>query len=60
MSKKEINKHTDLTISYEEIKKGRKVDSIKFKITDKNESPDISEKLPCELIQNKYSLMALV
>ena len=42
VSKKEINQHTDLIISYVEIKKGRKVDSIKFKITDKNESTDIS------------------
>ena len=55
VSKKEINKNTDLTISYEEIKKGRKVGSIKFKITDKNESPDVSDQSPCELTQNKYS-----
>jgi plasmid replication initiation protein len=35
VSKREINKKTDLTISYSEIKKGRKVESIKFKITQK-------------------------
>lgn len=35
ISKREINEKTDLTISYSEIKKGRKVDSVKFKITQK-------------------------
>lgn len=32
ISKREINKKTDLSISYLEIKKGRKVEAIKFKI----------------------------
>jgi plasmid replication initiation protein len=32
VSKREINEHTDLTMSYSEVKKGRKVESIKFKI----------------------------
>jgi len=35
ISKREINTKTDLTISYFEVKKGRKVVSIKFKITQK-------------------------
>lgn len=35
ISKREINEHTDLNISYVKIKKGRKVESIKFKITQK-------------------------
>jgi len=35
VSKREINKKTDLTISYSEIKKRRKVEAIKFKITQK-------------------------
>jgi plasmid replication initiation protein len=35
VSKREINKKTDLTISYSEIKNGRKVESIRFKITRK-------------------------
>jgi len=35
ISKREINAKTDLTISYSEIKKGRKVEAIKFKITQK-------------------------
>lgn len=55
ISKKEINKNTDLTISYIEIKKGRKVDSIKFTITDKNELPEDSDQSSCKLTQNKYS-----
>lgn len=38
ISKREINEKTDLTISYSEIKKGRKVDSIKFKILQKTEN----------------------
>jgi plasmid replication initiation protein len=43
ISKREINNKTDLTISYSEIKKGRKVEAIKFKITQKPESK-LSEK----------------
>lgn len=35
ISKKEINEKTDLTVSYKEIKEGRKVVAIKFKITKK-------------------------
>jgi plasmid replication initiation protein len=35
VSKREINQKTDLTISYSEMKKGRKVEAIKFKITQK-------------------------
>lgn len=35
ISKREINKKTDLTISYSTIKTGKKVTSIKFKITQK-------------------------
>lgn len=35
VSKREINKKTDLTISYSEVKKGKKVEAIKFKITQK-------------------------
>lgn len=35
ISKREINSKTDITISYEEIKKGRKVAALKFKITTK-------------------------
>ncbi len=35
ISKREINEKTDLTISYSEIKTGKKVTSIKFKITKK-------------------------
>jgi plasmid replication initiation protein len=35
ISKREINEKTDLTISYSEIKKRRKVEAIKFKITQK-------------------------
>lgn len=35
ISKREINEKTDLSISYSEIKKGRKVEAIKFKITQK-------------------------
>ena len=35
ISKREINKKTDLTISYSEIKTGKKVTSLKFKITQK-------------------------
>jgi plasmid replication initiation protein len=35
ISKREINQKTDLTLSYSEIKKGRKVEAIKFKITQK-------------------------
>ena len=35
VSKREINKKTDLTISYSEVKKSRKVEAIKFKITQK-------------------------
>lgn len=38
ISKREINEKTDLSISYIEIKKGRKVESIKFKITKKKEA----------------------
>jgi plasmid replication initiation protein len=36
ISKREINSKTDLVISYTEIKKGRKVEAVKFKITQKN------------------------
>lgn len=35
VAKREINEKTDLTISYSEIKKGRKVEAIQFKITQK-------------------------
>jgi plasmid replication initiation protein len=35
VSKREINEKTDMNFSYSEIKKGRKVESIKFKITQK-------------------------
>jgi plasmid replication initiation protein len=35
ISKREINKKTDLTISYSEIKTGKKVTALKFKITQK-------------------------
>ena len=35
ISKREINKKTDLSVSYIEIKKGRKVEAIKFKINQK-------------------------
>lgn len=35
ISKREINEKTDLRINYSEIKKGRKVEAIKFKITQK-------------------------
>lgn len=35
ISKREINKKTDLTISYSEIKTGKKVTTLKFKITQK-------------------------
>jgi len=38
ISKREINEKTDLNISYSEIKKGRKVEAIKFKITKKPKS----------------------
>lgn len=36
ISEREINAKTDLNISYSEIKKGRKVEAIKFKISQKN------------------------
>lgn len=35
ISKREINEKTDLNISYSEIKKGKKVESIKFEISEK-------------------------
>ena len=44
ISKREINKKTDLTISYSEIKKGRKVDAIKFKITQKAQQETKAEE----------------
>jgi plasmid replication initiation protein len=44
ISKREINDKTDLTISYSEIKNGRKVESIKFKITLKQKPETNSDK----------------
>jgi len=44
ISKREINKKTDLTLSYSEIKKGRKVEAIKFKITQKKNQEAKSEE----------------
>jgi plasmid replication initiation protein len=40
LAKREINSKTDLSFSYSEIKKSRKVDAIKFKITSKHSSEE--------------------
>lgn len=44
-AKREINEKTDLVISYSEIKKARKVEAIKFKITKKQEQKNNTETL---------------
>lgn len=44
ISKREINEKTDLNISYSEIKKGRKVEAIKFKITQKAQQETKAEE----------------
>lgn len=44
ISKREINNKTDLTISYEEIKKSRKVIALKFKITQKPTQEEQAQK----------------
>ncbi len=42
---KEINKLTDLNVSYEAIKKGRKVDKLKFRIETKESIPQLFARL---------------
>lgn len=52
IAKREINEKTDLSFKYSEIKNGRKVDAIKFKITSKH---SITEKENKNLLsQNAY------
>jgi plasmid replication initiation protein len=64
-SKKEINQKTDINFSYSEIKQGRKVVSIKFKITSKSEKkksePIIQSEIFSEPFRNilKPSTLAL-
>lgn len=64
LSKREINEKTDLSFSYSEIKKSRKVDAIKFKITSKHLSEEkikqnVHDEITYhEIIQTKISTIA--
>ena len=54
ISKREINEKTDITMSYSEIKKSRKVEAIKFKIT-KKQKPEtnlFNEKVSTDGVEN--------
>lgn len=51
-AQKELKKHTDIYFEFEEIKKGRKVDKIKFIIKTKNKA-NILEKESMNLIKTK-------
>jgi plasmid replication initiation protein len=55
IAKREINEKTDLTISYSEIKPSRKVESIKFKITQKEKHTPTSN---CTTQNTKLSTSA--
>ncbi len=53
IAKREINEKTDITISFEEIKTGRKVTAIMFLISAKKEIKSIKNKAEIELIETK-------
>lgn len=53
IAKREINEKTDITISFEEIKTGRKVTAIMFLISAKKEIKSIKNKTEIELIETK-------
>ena len=53
IAEREINEKTDITISFEEIKTGKKVTAIKFLISAKKEIKSIKNKAEIELIETK-------
>lgn len=53
ISKREINLKTDISIDYEEIKKGRKVIAVKFKIMEKQTQEEQAKKMFKAYIQQK-------
>lgn len=52
VAKEEINEHTDINISYEKIKTGRRITSILFKI----ESKDLHRKEYIDFLNESYSI----